>query len=111
MELIKSFPTIKTAAETYVTAAIRAALRKINEKDARQELQNEVEKIAVWMYAFLLINFRSFSRHQKQHWQQHNRHCAILLSTFLASRCNLAMIARMSCTMAIKSDPKAAVPV
>jgi hypothetical protein len=40
-ELIKSLPTISTAADTYVMAATRAAFRRIREKAERQDRQNE----------------------------------------------------------------------
>jgi len=44
----------------------RAAFRMMRKNAFFAEVQNGFPRIAIWMYAFLLRNFTSFSKHQMQ---------------------------------------------
>ena len=66
--------------------------------------------MAIWMYAFLLMNFIVFSTHHMHDWMMQSTSCASLLPDFFAFFCRYAMMARIVLMMAMMSAPNAAEP-
>lgn len=62
------------------------------------------------MYAFLLINFKNFSRHQKKHFRQHIIALVKALSYFFNLRSKYSKKTRIIRHIAMIRDPKASVP-
>ena len=77
------------------------------------DLQKFVPLIAVKMYAFLLINFMNFSRHQRQHLHRHmttfTGPLSAPFSLILSSMYWIAVL--MALIIAMIREPNARVPV
>lgn len=62
------------------------------------------------IYAFLLINFMNFSKHQKKHFKQQRKNLAMAFSFPLSLWSRYSRNTLMSWMIAIIRDPKAKVP-
>lgn len=63
------------------------------------------------IYAFLLINLRNFSKHQKKHLQQHRMALVTSLSYFLSFWSTYSSAIRIMRQTVMMNDPKARVPI
>ena len=66
---------------------MRATLRAISQNARFAAEQNEMPKMAIWMYAVWFRNFIHFSTQYMQHWMIASTSIASLLPDSLALRC------------------------
>lgn len=74
-------------------------------------LQKFLPCIAHIMYAFLLINFKKFSKHQKKHFKQHIIALVTALSYFFNFLSKYSKKTRIILHIAIIKEPNAKVPM
>lgn len=86
----------------------RFLIRRLNASLAL--LQKFLPWMAHMMYAFLLMNLRNFSRHQKKHLQQHIMAFTTPLSYFFNLWSTYSIIMRISRQIVIIREPNANVP-
>ena len=95
---------------TLSNATTRSTFRisKLNESRALE--QKLLPCMAHMMYAFLLMNWRNFSKHQKKHFMQHRMARVNALSYFFRDWSMYSRTARIIRQIATSSEPKATVP-
>merc|ERR1719271_412600 len=112
--VITSLPRSSTKPDTIDKAMIRAIFLRMRKKAHFAALQKWYPKIAVCIYAFLLMNFMHFSMHHMQQSIQHKTAIAIFFATgflrFLHFFWTYLIMARIVFIIAIMRLPKAAVP-
>ena len=106
-------PRNRRKSVTLSSTTTRTQFRRIRWNASLADLQKLEPLTAVKMYAFLLINFMNFSRHQRQHLHRHmttfTGPLSAPFSLILSSMYWIAVL--MALIIAMIREPNARVPV